>query len=90
MNTARLAIIGSGMIGEKHADIAIQLPECTLVSLCDVDQTARQTAEELGIEFYTDYHEMIEKEDLDGVIIAVPTDLHAPVGIACAQKGLHR
>jgi predicted dehydrogenase len=89
MNVVRLAIIGSGLIGKKHAAIAKHLHECTLVGICDVDKTAKQTAEELGAEFYTDYQEMLEKEDLDGVIIALPTDLHVPVGVACAKKGLH-
>ncbi len=89
MNVVRLAIIGSGLIGKKHAEIAKHLHECTLVAVCDINKTAKQTAEEFGAKFYTDYQEMLEKEDLDGVIIAVPTDLHVPVGIICAQKGLH-
>jgi predicted dehydrogenase len=32
---------------------------------------------------------MLRKEDLDGVIIATPNHLHAPMGIACAERGLH-
>jgi predicted dehydrogenase len=32
---------------------------------------------------------MIEKERLQGVILAVPNHLHAPIGIACSQKGIH-
>lgn len=87
--TARLAIIGLGMIGKKHAEIARQLQECTLVAVCDITPTAKETADKLGVEFYTDYHEMLEKQDLEGVILAIPTDLHVSVGTACAQRGLH-
>jgi predicted dehydrogenase len=85
----RLGVIGLGLIGGKHAEIARQNDECILVAVSDVDRTAKTRTEELGAEFYMDYREMIEREELDGVIIAVPNDLHAPVGIACVRKGIH-
>ena len=85
----RLGIIGLGLIGRKHADIARQIDGCILVAVSDADRAAKKPAEELGAEFYTNYQEMIEREELDGVIIAVPNDLHAPVGMACARKGIH-
>ena len=52
-------------------------------------RSRKQTAERSGAKFYRDYEEMIEKEHLQGVIIALPNHLHVPVGITCAQKGLH-
>ena len=86
---ARLAVIGLGMIGKKHAEIAQQLPTCDLTAVCDITRTAKETADRLGATFYTDYHEMLEREELDGVILAIPTDVHVPVGMACARKGVH-
>lgn len=38
---------------------------------------------------YTDYREMIDKEDLDAVIIATPDFWHSPHTVACLEKGLH-
>jgi len=32
---------------------------------------------------------MIGKEKMDGVVVAVPNELHLLVGAACAKKGLH-
>ena len=32
---------------------------------------------------------MISREKLDGVVVAVPNELHLPVGATCAKKGLH-
>lgn len=38
---------------------------------------------------YTDFDEMLEKEDLDFVVLAVPTDLHAPFAVKAMEKGLN-
>lgn len=38
---------------------------------------------------YTDYEEMIDKEELDMVIIALPTYLHKEATIKCLTKGIH-
>lgn len=85
----RIACIGLGMIGKVHAEVAKQLDECDLLAACDANESTKRIADNLGVTFYADYREMIEKEELDGVIIAVPNEFHAPVGSACARNGLH-
>jgi predicted dehydrogenase len=85
----RLASIGVGMIGQVHAKVAARMKECEYVAICDTDPSQEQRARDLGVKFYTDYRKMIEKEKLDGVIISLPNELHAPVGSACAERGLH-
>jgi predicted dehydrogenase len=85
----RLGVIGAGLVGAKHAAIAAGTPRCRLVGIADPNPAARQLAENLSVDFYEDYLEMISTEALDGVIIATPTDLHVSVGIACAQNGMH-
>ena len=85
----RLACIGLGMIGRVHAEVAKQLDQCDLLAVCDPNESTERIADNLGVTFYVDYREMIEKEELDGVIIAVPNELHASVGSTCAANGLH-
>jgi predicted dehydrogenase len=85
----RLASIGAGMIGHVHAEIASGVEECEYVALCDADASKAKMAEKLGVEYYGDFREMIERETLDGVIISLPNEQHEPVGSACAEKGLH-
>lgn len=85
----RIGCIGLGTIGKVHAEAARQLDECDLLAACDANDSAERIADNLGVTFYVDYREMIEKEELDGVIIAVPNELHARVGTTCARKGLH-
>lgn len=89
MQRVRLAVIGLGLIGGPHARALKKMRDCYLIAASDIDEKQKAVTEELGIKFYKNYVEMIEKESLDGVVIATPNHLHVPVGITCAQKGLH-
>jgi len=89
MEKVRLGLIGLGLMGGPHARTLIKVKECDLVAASDVDERQRAITEELGIKFYKKYEEMIERENLRGVILAVPNHFHTPIGIACAERCLH-
>jgi predicted dehydrogenase len=89
MGRVRLGLIGMGLIGTPHARTLQRVEECELVAVADVDEKYRAPTEALGAKFYRDYEQMIRKESLQGVIISTPNHLHAPMGIACAERGLH-
>jgi predicted dehydrogenase len=89
MEKVKIGLIGLGLMGRPHAVILKKVEECDLVAAAEVDEKQQKFAEEQGIKYYKHYEEMIEKERLQGVILAVPNHLHAPIGIACAKKGLH-
>ena len=89
MEKVRLGLIGLGLIGIPHAKTLKKVQECDFVAASDIDEKQRDAAETLGIKFYRNYEDMISKEGLQGVIIAVPNHLHVPLGVTCAKKGLH-
>lgn len=89
MESVRLGLIGMGLIGTPHAQTLRKVEECDLVAVADVDEKHKETAARLGIKYYRNYEEMIRAESLQGVIIATPNHLHVPMGITCAQQGLH-
>ena len=89
MGKVRLGLIGMGMIGKLNAETMSRMSELEFIAASDVDVKHRKTAEALGTKFYPSYEEMIEKEKMDGVLVAVPNELHLPVGATCAKKGLH-
>lgn len=89
MKRVRLGVIGLGMIGKVHAETAAKLAECQLVAVSDVNPNTEKIARAIGASYFRDYQEMLGKEDLQGVVIAIPNNLHADVGITCAQKRLH-
>jgi predicted dehydrogenase len=89
MEKVRIGLIGLGLMGTPHARILKKVEECDLVAASDVDEKQKKVTEELGIGYYRGYEEMIARESLQGVILAVPNHLHAPIGSVCAGKGLH-
>ncbi len=84
----RLGLIGLGWIGRVHAEMVHRNEECRLSAVCDANPAARETAESYGAEFFSDYEEMLNRGGLDGVIVALPTPLHASAGMRCAEAGL--
>jgi len=86
----RGAIIGLGKMGLSHAAILGGNPNVDFVAVCDtstfvMDAFKRFTA----VRTYKDYKEMIEKENLDLVLIATPTRFHYPMVKYALEKGLH-
>ncbi len=77
------------MIGEVHARFLPTEELCEYVAICDPDTSKKELANKYGVPFYTDYREMIAKEELDGVVVSVPNEDHLAVGTYCADHGLH-
>jgi predicted dehydrogenase len=88
---ARLAVIGIGVMGSSHVnDIATHLPNTQLAAVCDIiPERAEHYASEYQVPAFTDYRELLEKIDLDGILIATPHYDHTPISIAALQRGLH-
>ncbi len=86
----KIAVIGVGSMGRNHARVYSELPEAHLVAVADENhELVRSTAEKYGILAYTDYRDMLAKEKPDAVSIAVPTALHAQVGMDVLNAGAH-
>ncbi len=101
MGKFRVGFIGTGKRRERpgpmgyamayqHAEAYRKLPDCELVACADiVEENARDFAETFGItRIYTDYREMLEKEQLDIVSICTWPHLHAPMVIDAARAGV--
>jgi UDP-N-acetylglucosamine 3-dehydrogenase len=90
VNTARqlsFGVIGLGF-GANHARVLDELPGARLAAVCDPDK-ARLEAAARGRETasYLDHAEMLCKEKLDAVIVAVPASLHLEVASAAIAAG---
>jgi UDP-N-acetyl-2-amino-2-deoxyglucuronate dehydrogenase len=87
----RFAIIGCGVIGKNHAkDIASITENAELVAVADaVEKSAKELAEQYDVVAYTDYNEMLKRDDIDIVNICTPSGMHAENAIACAKAGKH-
>lgn len=80
---------GFGM-SHAHAEGYKASPDCAIVALADIsEENARAFQERHGGDtIYTNYHEMLEKEQLDIVSISTWPHLHAEMVIAAAEAGV--
>jgi len=90
LNRVGVGVIGVG-IGHAHLSGYAQCPEVDIVAVCDVnDARARRVATEFNVpNVYTDYEEMLKRDDIDAVSVCTPNYLHAPQTIAALEAGKH-
>ncbi len=86
----RVAVAGL-RVGRGHVVALAGHTRARLTAVCDPDDAlARAIAQEYGVPaVYADYDAMLEAEELDGVCIATPNLLHAPMARAAIERGLH-
>ncbi len=73
----RVAVIGAGFMGERHARIYAGLPDVELVAVCDVREAAAQElAARTGATAYSDYRALLGRDDVDAVSVCTPDGLH--------------
>ncbi|WUJ70508.1 Gfo/Idh/MocA family oxidoreductase [Kribbella soli] len=65
-------------------------PGTELVAVWDDDpDRGKSAAEQFGVEFTDDLDALLAREDLDGVVITTPTDVHRDVMVKAARAGKH-
>lgn len=87
----KLCLAGAGAFGIKHLEALARIDGVQVTSL--VGRTREPTAEvarRFGIgHVATDLAESLARSDVDAVILATPTQLHASQSIACLEAGKH-
>ncbi len=92
MGKVGLGVIGAGRIGRIHArNLKYLIPGAKLVAISDIiEEAARKVAAELEISSVeTDYHDLLQRKDLDAVVICSSTDTHAQIIEEAAVAGKH-
>ena len=85
MKKVRVGVIGLGNMGKNHVRVYSKV--ANLVALSDInEEIGSEMASRNGANFYKDYKEMIEKEQLDAVSVVVPTALHYKFVLDCLEK----
>jgi predicted dehydrogenase len=82
----RLAVIGVGHLGRHHARILSAMPDARLTAVVDTnEQRAAEIASASGTAALTDYRDLLGQ--VDGVVVAVPTELHAEIAVPFLERG---
>ena len=89
MTPVRLAIVGGGVIGRRHAGAIAEVPAAELVAIADPETTGQVLADDLGVPHHGDVRSLFANERLDGVIVSTPTEHHCLPTLAALEAGCH-
>jgi len=88
MQNVRYGIVGVGGMGSGHAKTIQSIEECELSAVCDiVADVARSVGEEFGVPHCTDYHDLVDRGDVDAVLVATPHYFHPEIAIYAMEQG---
>ncbi|MBS3770263.1 MAG: Gfo/Idh/MocA family oxidoreductase [Bacteroidales bacterium] len=97
-NNVSIGFIGVGGRGRSHLGLISQRKDVVIPAICDIDSEAIAKTQKLlkdnGLEeaeTYTDheyaYRKLLEREDIDGVLIATPWVWHSPMAVDAMKAG---
>jgi len=88
----KVAGIGGGHILEhRHLPVLKKLEDVEVTAVCDIQESvAKRVSKEFNVpKYYTNFAEMLKKEDLDFVDICTPPKTHLSLAIEAMESGVH-
>lgn len=87
-----VGVIGTGgrgtYVAKKFAEVGKADNSCQIVAVCDVWQKrVTENKQFHNCDGYLDYHEVINRPDIDAVIVATPDHWHAKIALDAIAKG---
>lgn len=87
--TVNIAVVGLGAFGIKHLDALAMISDAKIQY---VAHSKMDVAEEVAAKYgakaaFTDYAELLRQPDLDGVILATPTQMHLAQTLQALEAG---
>ena len=93
MNFVKIGIVGVGNIGSAHLSCIYQnqVEGMAVKAVCDIDSGRLDTVKHNypDIELYDNYNSMLEKADINAVLIATPHPFHCDMAQSALEKGMH-
>ena len=100
LDRVRIGLIGTGERGSTLLRLLLGIPDADVIAVCDTDPVALGNARSIiadagrqNIREYTGkeyaYRELLERNDIDAVVIATPWRWHAPMSIEAMRAGKH-
>ncbi len=86
----KVAVVGAGILGSRHARVFHELDESELVAVVDIHpERAERVAKQYGAQPFTDLKQMLGGVQVDAVCVATPDHLHREPVITALKAGKH-
>lgn len=84
----RIAIVGSGFMGQLHARVVAESPAAELAAIVDLNEAVgRPVAERLGTGFYASVDDALRDPSIDAFVVALPDKLHRDASVQILEAG---
>jgi predicted dehydrogenase len=85
----RVAVVGAGRWGPNHVRVLHDVEGASVVGAADLDESRLASLKRRypGIETARDYHRLLERDDVDAVVVATPLSTHAEIVRAALVAG---
>ncbi|MED5579190.1 MAG: Gfo/Idh/MocA family oxidoreductase [Nitrospinota bacterium] len=84
------ALLGCGLMGDRHAQVICAHPNAKLITSFDLDESrGKAFSEKFGCLYFPKMEEAIAGKDVDAVLIATPSYLHANQAFEAGGFGKH-
>lgn len=85
----RIAVLGAGLIGRRHAELIAQHPGTRLAAIADPDPRTATVAEQFAVPWHAGLDSLLASAPApDGVIVATPNALHLEHALRCIDAGV--
>ncbi len=89
MNELKIGFIGVGGVAQPHLKNLTAMDGVRVSAVCDAfADRAKEVGEKFSASVYTDYKQMLETEDLDGVYVCLIPGVHGETELDIAKKGV--
>ena len=89
MKKLRVGIVGSKFAATLHAECYRRNNEVEMVAVAALDDLGEFATRFDIPHIHEDFHEMVERDDIDAISVCVPNFLHHDVTIAAAKAKKH-
>lgn len=88
MSKLAIALIGAGGIGRPHAERMLRHPDVALAGIADPTPAGRAFAESIGVPWFAEPAELLDKTKPGAALVATPNATHASIGLQCIERGI--
>ena len=89
LSPLRVLVVGAGSIGERHIRAFRRMDRVSVSFVETQEARARQISERYECAQWFNDINAVPLHLFDAAVIATPADSHVPIGLLCAQAGLH-
>ena len=89
MDTIRVGMVGAGWIAQEHRRVLCSMGGAELAAVCDIDlERAGVLAAGTGAQTYSDWRDLLDREDLGALFVCTPPRSHRDPAVAALSHGL--